>query len=166
VAYLAKLLDEKWLIEEGAALALLEILNFQQGASYEIAEHADRPDIVIENRLDGKRLGVEVTHLFYDSDEARFVFGRSHKPSHPPEYIEEYIQRLNGLLQQKSEKAKGYNHEYPLALLIRVVSPLFHMYDFKAYASRIVVPPSDFEIIWLLFYDFLERRWTILEQLR
>lgn len=163
---MAKLLDEKWLIEEGAALALLEILNSQQGTSYEIVMHADRPDIVIENQLDGTRLGVEVTHLFYDSDEARFVFGRSHNPSHSPEYIEEYIRRLNGLLQQKSVKSKGYNHEYPLVLLIRVVSPLFHMYDFKAYESRIVVPPSDFKIIWLLFYDFLVRRWTILEQLR
>jgi hypothetical protein len=159
-------LDEKWLIEESAALALVEILNFQQGTSYEIFRHADRPDIVIENRLDGTRLGVEVTHLFYDSDEARFVFGRSHEQGHSPEYIDEYIRRLNALLLQKSEKAKGYNHEYPLALLVRVVSPLFHSYDFEVYASRIVVPPSDFQIIWLLFYDFLVRRWTLLKRLR
>jgi len=163
---LADSFDEKWLIEESAAQALVEILNIQKGTSYEIILHADRPDIVIENQLDGTRLGVEVTHLFYDSNEARFVFGRSHEHGHPPEYIGEYIRRLNALLQQKSEKSKGYNHEYPLALLIRVVSPLFHMYDFKAYASRIVVPPSDFKIIWLLFYDFLVRRWTIIEQLR
>ena len=163
---MSELLDEKWLIEEGAALALVEVLNTQQGTNYEIILHADRPDIVIENQLDSSRLGVEVTHLFYNSDEARFVFGRSHEQGHPPEYIENYIRRLNALLQQKSEKAKGYSHEYPLALLIRVVSPLFHMYDFKAYASRIIVPPSDFKIIWLLFYDFLVRRWTILEQLR
>ncbi|SPF45684.1 conserved hypothetical protein [Candidatus Desulfosporosinus infrequens] len=121
---------------------------------------------MIENRQDGSRLGVEVTHLFYDSEEARLVFGRSSELGHPAEDIEEYIRRLNALLQQKSEKAKGYNHEYPLALLIRVVSPLFHRYDFKVYASRIVVPLSDFVIIWLMFYDFLERRWTILEQLR
>ncbi|MDP4161114.1 MAG: hypothetical protein Q8911_15370 [Bacillota bacterium] len=158
-------LNEKWLIEEGAALALVETLNLQQGTNYEILKHGDRPDIVIENKLDGTRLGVEVTHLFYDAEEARLVFGRSRKQDHPPEYIEEYIRRLNALLQQKSEKAKGYNHEYPLALLVRVVSPVFHMYDFKAYASRIVVPPSDFKIIWLLFYDFKKRRWTLLEQL-
>ncbi|OLN33455.1 hypothetical protein [Desulfosporosinus metallidurans] len=163
---MSDLLDEKWLIEESAALALVETLNLQQGTNYEILKHADRPDIVIENKLDGTLLGVEVTHLFYDSEEARLVFGRSREQGHPPEYIEEYIRRLNALLQQKSEKAKGYNHEYPLALLIRVVSPVFHMYDFKAYASRIVVPPSDFQIIWLLFYDFRKRRWTLLEQLR
>ena len=163
---MTELLDEKWLIEESAALALVEILNLQLGMKYEIVRHADRPDIVIENQLDGTRLGVEVTHLFYDSEEARYILGRSHQQAHSPEYIEEYIQRLNALLQQKSEKAKGYNHEYPLALLIRVVSPLFHMLNFDAYKSRIVLPTSDFQIIWLLFYDFLERRWTFLKQLR
>lgn len=163
---MAELLNEKWLIEESAALALVEILNLQQGMKYEIVSHADRPDIVIESQVDGTRLGVEVTHLFYDSDEARFILGRSHEHVHPPEYIEEYIRRLNALLQQKSEKARGYNHDYPLALLIRVVSPLFHMLNFDEYESRIVVPTSDFEIIWLLFYDFLERRWTHLKRLR
>lgn len=163
---LASLLDEKWLLEESAAQALVEILNLNQGTFYEIVEHTDRPDIVIENQLDGERLGVEVTHLFYDSEEARLVLGRSREHGHPPEFIEEYIRRLNALLQQKTEKAKGYNHQYPLALLIRVVSPVFHFYDFKVYESRIVVPPSDFKIIWLLFYDFFVRRWTILEQLR
>lgn len=162
---MADLFDEKWLLEESAALALVEILNIQQGTSYEILKHEDRPDFVIENQADGMRLGVEVTHLFYDSEEARLILGRSREQDHPPEYMEEYIRRLNALLQQKSEKAKGYSHDYPLALLIRVVSPLFHIYDFKTYASRIVVPSSDFRIIWLLFYDFHVHRWTILEQL-
>lgn len=158
--------DEKWLLEESAVLALVELLNVQRGMSYQIFQHTDRPDFVIENQQDGARLGVEVTHLFYDSLEARLVFGRSREAAHPPEYIEEYIRRLNDLLLQKSEKAKKYNHAYPLALLVRVVSPIFHIYDFEAYASRIVVPPSDFKLIWLLFFDFLERRWTLLEQLR
>ncbi|MGC7870330.1 hypothetical protein ACPUYX_02235 [Desulfosporosinus sp. SYSU MS00001] len=159
-------LNEKWLIEEGAAQALVALLNSQQGKDYRIIKHADRPDIVIENQQNGRRLGVEVTHLFYDSDEARAVFGRSRAQSHPPEYIEEYIRRLNVLLEQKSEKAKGYSHENPLALLIRVVSPVFHMVDFEVYASKIQVPPSDFAIIWLLFYDFQARAWTLLERLR
>jgi hypothetical protein len=163
---LTESLDEKWLIEESAALALVELLNLQQGMKYEIVQHSDRPDMIIENQLDGSRLGVEVTHLFYDSDEARFILGRSQERFHSPEHIEEYISRLNALLQQKSEKAKGYNHEYPLALLIRVVSPLFHMLNYDTYESRIVVPTSDFKIIWLLFYDFLERRWTRLKRLR
>jgi len=165
---LADVLDEKWLIEESAAQALVEILSRQQGENYKVFMHSDRPDIVIENQIDGTRLGVEVTHLFYDSEEARYVFGRSREPDHPPapEYIEGYVRRLNALLQQKSEKAKGYNHEYPLALLIRVVSPLFHMCNFQVYSSSIVVPPSDFQIIWLLFYDFVQRRWTLLKRLR
>lgn len=43
---------------------------------------------------------------------------------------------------------------------------LVDMCNFKVYASSIVVPPSDFQIIWLLFYDFVERRWTRLKRLR
>lgn len=162
------ILDEKWFIEETAAQALVEILNRKYGKNYIIFDHRDRPDIVIENQTDGTRLGVEVTHLFYDSDEARYVFGRSNERHNPPapEYLEGYVRRLNALLQQKSEKAKGYNHDYPLALLIRVVSPLFHMCNFKVYRSGIIVPPSDFQYIWLLFYDFVERQWTLLKQLR
>ncbi|WP_407307400.1 hypothetical protein [Desulfosporosinus sp. SB140] len=159
-------LDEKWLIEEGAAQALVKLLNNQQNKNYSILKHTDRPDIVLENQQDGSRLGVEITHLFYDSEEARSVFGRSRAQSHPPEYIEEYIRRLNVLLQQKSEKARGYSHQDPLALLIRVVSPIFHMLDFETYACKIAVPPSDFEIIWLLFFDFQARDWTLLERLR
>lgn len=163
---LADRFDEKWLIEEGAAQSLVEVLNRRQGNNYRIVRHTDRPDIVIENGEDGSRLGVEVTHLFYDAEEARYVLGRSDSREHSPEYIEEYVRRLNALLLQKSEKAKGYSHEYPLALLIRVVSPLFHMCDFNAYTANIVIPPSDFRVIWLLFYNFIERRWTLLEQLR
>lgn len=159
-------LDEKWLMEESAALALVEIFNLQQGTYFEIVAHFDRPDVVIEDKKSGQRIGVEVTHLFYDDAEARMFLGRSRQENHPPEYIEEYINRLNGLLQQKAEKAKGYGHADPLALLIRVVSPVFHTHDFKVYASKIIVPASDFKYIWLLFYDFIAHRWTVLEQLR
>lgn len=159
-------LDEKWLMEESAALALVEILNLQQGTCFEIVRHYDRPDIVIEDKLSGWRIGVEVTHLFYDDAEARIFLGRSREVEHSPEYIEEYIKRLNALLQQKAEKAKGYAHTDPLALLIRVVSPVFHTHDFEAYAPKIIVPASDFRYIWLLFYDFYVHRWTVIEQLR
>jgi hypothetical protein len=158
-------LDEKWLLEEGAAVDLVEALNLRYGFSFEIVEHADRPDIVIEDPTSGMRIGVEVTHLFYDSDEARMIFGRSLNTERPPENIEECIRRLNALLLQKAEKAHGYDHEAPLALLIRVVSQVFKREDFQANMAKINVPASDFRYIWLLFYDFSLRRWLNLEQL-
>lgn len=159
-------LDEKWLLEESAALSLIETLNLEQGASFQIVSHSDRPDIVIEEQQTGQRIGVEVTHLFYDAEEARILLGRAKMTNHPPEYIEEYVKRLNALLKQKAEKVKGYNHQYPLALLIRIVSPVFHTHDFDAYADRIIVPPSDFIYIWLLFYDVFDHRWALLKRLR
>lgn len=163
---MANPLDEKWLMEESAALALIEALNLQLGTSFQLVEHWDRPDVVIEEQASGQRIGVEVTHLFYDDEEARMFVGRSREENHAPEYIGEYIRRLNALLKQKAEKAKGYAHKDPLGLLVRVVSPIFHTHDFRVYADRVVVPPSDFQYIWLLFYDFLAHRWAVLERLR
>jgi len=158
--------DEKWLLEESAARALVATLNAHLGTAYEVVAHGDRPDIVIEDRQSGEKIGVEVTHLFYDQEEARMMLGRSQQLAHSPEYIDEYIRRLNALLRQKAVKAKGYCHDFPLALLIRVASPVFHTHDFRAYVGKIVVPPSDFLYIWLLFYDFRQQRWAVLEQLR
>ena len=158
--------DEKWLLEEGAAFDLVEALNLKCGFSYEIVEHGDRPDIVIADSLSGMRIGVEVTHLFYDTDEARMIFGRSLNNERSPENIEECIRRLNTLLFQKAEKARGYDHEAPLALLVRVISQVFKKEDFQVNSSKIIVPASDFQYIWLLFYDFHLKRWLNLEQLR
>lgn len=157
---------EKWLLEEGAAFDLVEALNLEYGFSFVIVEHEDRPDIVIEDQSSGMRIGVEVTHLFYDSDEARMIFGRSLSNERPSENIEECIRRLNALLLQKAEKARGYDHKAPLALLVRVVSQVFRREDFPIYNAKIIVPESDFRYIWLLFYDFNLKRWLGLEQLR
>lgn len=157
---------EKWLLEEGAALALVEALNLKHGLSYEVVEHKDRPDTVIADYANGMRIGVEITHFFHDSVEARMIFGRSVNSEHPPENIEDCIRRLNALLLQKARKAHGYNHSYPLGLLVRVVSTLFKREDFLANTTKIHIPPSDYQYIWLLFYDFYQKRWSDLEQLR
>jgi hypothetical protein len=157
--------DEKWLLEEGAALDLIEALNLKYGFSFEIIRHSDRPDVVIEDRSSGARIGVEVTHLFYDSDEARMIFGRSLNQERVAESIEECLLRLNALLQQKAEKSRGYDHEAPLGLLVRVVSQVFKHEEFHTNAPKILVPVSDFKYIWLLFYDFHQKRWSNLEQL-
>lgn len=159
-------LDEKWLLEEGAGLDLIEALNLKYGLSFEISEHNDRPDIVIEDPAKAIRIGVEVTHLFYDTEEARRIFGRSETNEHPPENIEECLRRLNASLLQKAEKSQGYDHESPLALLVRVVSRVFKEKDFHANLSKIIVPASDFQYIWLLFYDFDLRCWSGLVELR
>lgn len=159
-------LDEKRLLEEGAALDLVEALNLRYGLGFGISEHNDRPDIVIEDYAKGIRIGVEVTHLFYDSDEARRMLGRSATMEHPPENIEECIRRLNALLLQKSEKSHGYDHEDPLALLVRVVSRVFKEGDFHDNLAKVIVPESDFQYIWLLFYDFDLRCWSGLVELR
>lgn len=159
-------LDEKWLLEESAASDLVDALNLKYGTYFWIKEHNDRPDIVIEEEKQGITIGVEVTHLFYDSEEARRILGRSMETEQTPENIDECLRRLNALLLQKSEKSRSYDHNSPLALLVRVVSRMFKMEDFELNLNKVMVPESDFHYIWLLFYDFDLRCWSGLVELK
>jgi hypothetical protein len=158
--------DEKWLLEQNAAEFFVDALNAQLGTAYVVALHGDRPDIVIEDTNTHHQVGVEVTHLFYDAKEARMLLGRSGPVYNQSENIESYINRLNSLLGQKGEKAKGYADYGELALLVRVASPVFGLDDFNRYESLIEVPQCDYRYIWLLFYSFVENKWNLLKSLK
>lgn len=159
-------MNEKEALEEYAVQNFIEALREQTGISYKIIEHRDRPDLVIENEDTGERLGVEVTHLFYDSQEARIILGRAKEDFHEVEQIDLYIERLNKLLAQKAEKANGYDYKYNNILLVRVVSPVFDINDFDALSDKIKVPDCCYVNIWLLFYDFDHNYWGILKLLK
>ncbi|HWJ02057.1 MAG TPA: hypothetical protein VNU93_00175 [Verrucomicrobiae bacterium] len=158
--------DEKWLLEQNAAEYFVEALNEQLSTSYRVMLHADRPDIVIEDEDSLHRLGVEVTHLFYDSAEARALLGRSPIDYRSQEDIKTFIDRLNKLLAQKADKAKKYADEWELALLVRVASPAFGIQDFVRFKNLIDVPDCKYKYIWLLFYNFDESRWNIIMALK
>ena len=159
-------MDEKKALEISAVKYFIAAFKKQNHIDYKIVQHQDRPDIIIEDRNTKKRLGVEVTHLFYDSQEARIILGRAKDQVHGPETIDQYILRLNQLLQQKADKAKGYQCNNDNILLVRVVSPVFDIDDFNASAEKIVVPVCLYKNIWLLFYDFDHNYWGILKLLK
>ncbi len=158
--------EEKWLLEQNAAEYLVEALNRQLGTDFRVVLHADRPDIVIEDLDTGQQIGVEVAHLFYDAEEARIFLGRSTADHHPEEDLETYIERLNRLLAQKAEKARGYSHKDELALLIRVVSAVFGISDFDRYEQLIKVPQSRYKFVWLLFYNWGSGKWDRIKALK
>ncbi len=158
--------DEKWLLEQNAAEFFVKALNDKLGTSYVVVLHGDRPDIVIEDINTHHRLGVEVTHLFYDAEEARMLLGRSDPRYKEAENMESYIHRLNHLLAQKAEKAKGYTNYGELALLVRVASPVFGLEDFNNYQILIQVPQCQYKYIWLLFYNFADKKWNLLKSIK
>ncbi len=158
--------EEKWLLEQNAAEYLVEALNRQLGTDFRVVLHADRPDIVIEDVDTGQQIGVEVAHLFYDAEEARIFLGRSASDHHPAEDLATYLERLNKLLSQKADKARGYSHKDELALLIRVVSAVFGMSDFNRCEQLIQVPQSRYKFIWLLFYNWDSGKWDLIKALK
>lgn len=158
--------DEKWVLEEKAAEYFVAALNKQLGTAYRVVLHSDRPDIVIEDIHTHHSLGVEVTHLFYDDEEARFFLGRSGADRLQAEHIEVFIERLNRLLTQKSKKAKGYSNVRDLALLIRVMSPVFGVQDFTEVENLIEIPECNYRYIWLLFYNWETRKWDLIKFLK
>ncbi len=68
---------KKTLLEEYALKYFIEDYERQTGIKSIIISRQEGPDAVDE--INGDRLGLEITHLYYDKDEARMLFGRSEK---------------------------------------------------------------------------------------
>jgi len=160
------ILDEKWLMEQTAAEHFVAALNDLYATSYRILEHSDKPDIVIGDINTGRKIGIEVTHLFYNSEEAKALLGKSGNSPNGPEDIRSFIYRLNQLMEQKAQKAKGYNHQSELSLLIRVVSPVFSKDYFDKFERLIKVPRPEYNHIWLLFFNFENQKWDLIKTLK
>lgn len=154
------------MLEQAAAEHFVAAINELYATSYQILAHSDKPDIIIGNLESGRRIGIEVTHLFYNSEEAKILLGKSDAEQDGPEDILSFIYRLNKLLEQKAEKARGYDHGYDLALLIRVVSPVFEKSYFDRFERMIKVPQSEYSHIWLLFFDFNSHKWNLIKTLK
>ncbi|OPA77432.1 hypothetical protein BVG16_13315 [Paenibacillus selenitireducens] len=146
--------DEKAALEAAAIGIFLNIYNLNHPQPLSIWKRQERPDYVL---TDGRhhRIGVEVTHLFYDHLEARRVLGRLNPNNHGEESFEEFAQVLNDLLQQKEKKFKKYNQSYPVSLLVRNVSPLFGMSDVLKHKD-LYYKPSGMMNVWFLSKDGID----------
>lgn len=112
----------------------------------------EKPDAVLMDSR-GNKLGLEITHLFYSEQEARQLFQREHRSIICIESIDTLIDSLNQLVVRKEAKSAGYSSDYPLALLIRNLSPSFGWSDFNQAWDKIAAPSAAFIQIWLLIRD-------------
>ncbi|MFX4263524.1 hypothetical protein ACOBQJ_15165 [Pelotomaculum propionicicum] len=162
-------MDEKWLLEQAAAEHFVAALNKLYATSYRVIEHSDKPDVIIRDLASGDTIGIEVTHLFYNGDEAKELLGKSDESNSRPDndiVVIELIEKLNDLLEQKAQKARGYNHNHKLSLLVRVASPVFGTDDFDRFEHYIRVPISDYRHIWLLFFNAKSEKWDVIRTLK
>lgn len=150
-------LEEKWVLEREAADAFIQAYNEQNTTHFELAKHTDKPDFIATEKDTHETVGIEITHLFYDDEEAKLLLDRS-----KDNYLElvetgELIAVLNKRLVIKAEKGLQYTCDGPMFLVVRVASPLVHKSDIDAHEDLIHIPESPFEHIWLIFRDDVEQ---------
>lgn len=156
--------EEKARLERAAMRMFLRALRLYNGRELHIYEQRERPDFTV---VDGWRrpIGVEITHLYHNEEEARYLNGGA-TGIHPITSDGELVAALNSSLANKALLSFGYEApDEGLMLLIRVPSPAVQKTTIIHHLPQIVLPPSAFKEIWMLFYDFDQLDWADLLQL-
>ncbi|WP_409342981.1 hypothetical protein [Paenibacillus sp. MBLB4367] len=144
--------EEKLHLEKEAISIFVNIYNRNNPVKLRLLYQQEKPDAVLQ---DAKRqkLGLEVTHLFFGSEEAKMLFGRSQETSCALETLDVLVEELNKRIERKEQKISAYSHDYPVALLIRNASPAFGMSNILAVKDRIRKPLPSFVHTWFLSRD-------------
>jgi hypothetical protein len=143
---------EKKALERSAVHSFIDIFNSNHAKKYRLLYLQEKPDAVLEDDRLGK-LGLEITHLFYDKEEAMAVLGKSEESGNGVQLLNVLIQELNDRIAEKEGKKSGYSEDYPVSLLIRNASTLYDMSDILRVKERIREPNGVFEDIWFLSRD-------------
>lgn len=157
--------EDKARLERAAMLMFLHALRLHHGRELHIVEQRERPDFLVTDER-GRQIGVEVTHLYHNEEEARYLNGRATSGIHPLTTVEELLHALNRGLLNKANLSFGYAAPEGLMLLIRVPSPTVQKATILAHRERLLLHPSAFDEIWMLFYDFDRLDWADLLRLR
>jgi hypothetical protein len=144
--------EEKHRLETAAIDLFINISREGRCIDYHVADKQECPDFVLEDEQ-GNKIGVEVTHIFYDSEEAKMLLGRSDKKIHGLENFDTFIEELNKAFKKKGEKGNNYKSEYPLSLLIRNASPLWGLEDIEHSLDKLHVPTDVYQEVWMLTRD-------------
>ncbi|WP_248929691.1 hypothetical protein [Paenibacillus hamazuiensis] len=142
---------EKRTLERAAIRLFVNLYNLRSRPKLRLLYQQEKPDAVLEDEK-RRKLGMEITHLFYDQQEAMMLMGRF-SGQHAPESMEHLVGRLNELIRRKEEKKKSYMPDFPISLLIRNTSPVFGLTEFMKSRELIYEPKGVFQDIWFLTHD-------------
>jgi hypothetical protein len=145
--------DEKKALEQAAIDIFLELYNANNEVILQLVQQQEKPDALLEDAMNN-RIGLEVTHLFYDTEEARLMMSRSELTKPGEEVLDTFIKVINDRIHSKEQKFQDYSHDYPCMLLIRNISLLFGMSDVLGQKHKLVLPRGQFTQVWLLSRDF------------
>jgi len=151
---LAKRNSEKRRIEHEAIKLFIQLFNEQENNKLRLMYQRERPDAVLEYTATRSKLGVEITHLFYDACEAKQLFGRSDQEDcDGPKSFDVMLAELNNRIHRKETIFTQVQMNYPISLLIRNASPRYGRSSFIEHLERISLSRHIFQDIWLLTHD-------------
>jgi hypothetical protein len=144
--------EEKKGLEWDAVHLFIDLYNANHETKYRLLYLQEKPDAVLEDRQ-RKKQGMEITHLFYNSAEAKRVLGRPEEVPSGFMILDHLIFELNELIKTKEHKKSNYSQDYPISLLIRNASPIYGMSDILGIKHKIYKPNEVFQDIWFLSRD-------------
>jgi hypothetical protein len=144
--------NEKTRMERAAIDLFIDIYNTNHELKYRLLYAQEKPDAVLQDSKQNK-LGMEITHLFYDEKEAKMLLGRSEPSFNGPQRLECLVDELNDLIRTKEKKKRAYSEDYPISLLIRNASPFFGMSDILSVKHLLYRPNAVFNDVWFLSRD-------------
>jgi hypothetical protein len=154
-----KMREDKARLERAAMLMFIRAMRLAYERDITIYEQRERPDFWVLDET-GRRVGVEITHLYHNEEEARFLNGRALTDIHPITTTNELLDALNHSLLKKAPLSFKYEAPDGLILLIRVTSPQVKKAEILANLARVQLPPAAFDEVWMLFYDFDHLDWA------
>ena len=140
-------------------------ISYYPGNSLHLIRTGDKPDFTLADKTSNKKIGAEVTTLFYDSGEARTLLGRSSSDGSGVMNSDEIIKQLNLRIQDKENKIKNYTKHDKFFLIILVASLIFDKSTFDRFEEDIIAR-SKYDEIWLILYNFKNQKWQDLKKLK
>ena len=153
-------------LEKYAGKYFLNSYNERFETAFKIKTQREKPDLVLIDENTKTTIGVEITHLYYGTAEAKLLLGKTIQSIPDVMDPSELIKNLNGLLKEKVKQVRKYDFSHKIFLVIRVASRIFDKSDFDRVEKDIVVPKNIFSEIWLLPRDFRGRGWGGIKRLK
>jgi len=113
--------------------------------------HNDRPDFTATDPNSGKRLGIEITGVYQDKDEARIQYWDVENWVRFEGSLDALVSSMNKVLSDKAEKSWEYHFDGKLILSIWLGSIVFtEKTDIDFIRNEINIPHNTFSDIWLI----------------
>lgn len=113
--------------------------------------HQDKPDFLATIPTTGEIIGIEVTGVYQDEEEAKIQYWRVDEWGWYSGDQEKIIAEMNRVLASKAKKSKDYKFDGRLLLAMFLGSLVFNeAIDMKYIKPYIKIPENNFSEIWVI----------------